>query len=82
MEIGSQKGELLCHTIPCSPLQNQQKEAHFAFQKQRSLYFTNLEEEKKEERFSVYPATVQPMRYLHNLTNEKPLHFKLPVYSN
>ena len=44
--------------------------------------FSTLPQEQKEERFSPPPAKAQPMRDCHNLANEKPLHFELPLPSN
>lgn len=37
---------------------------------------------KRKEGFPPPLATAQPMRDWHNSANEKPLYFKLPIYSN
>lgn len=68
MELRGQKGEFSCHTTPCSPLPNR---------KTPILSYTS----RRKEHF-LPEAAAQPMRDCHNSINERPLHFKLPIYSN
>ena len=61
-------------------LYSKQEETHTCLSDKK--VFTALLHSRREEDFSPYLATTQPMRNCSSPTNEKPLYFGFPISSN
>lgn len=77
MELGSQKGS--SHKL---------REQFKTLQEKKNIFISSWNEvtaittQQEKKKIPPCPATAKPMRACHNSTNEKLLHFELPVSSN